>query len=255
MLRAPRKSKSKSPYARPRGQAAAAVSTAVRTMPRTQAAITRTRPQGTTATSTVSTATLPQVATIATGIPVNSVMEQAIQTQQDVVNEQGTGSTANPGTIHTVDSLALPLPFISTASPLGVHVSQSLKEKIYNNEFVHLNKLLFHDPTSTPTNQIVFEDGAFQLKPKTKEQKIVNISQWVDAFLIYGSIYLVKHPTEALSLFRYTATIKRGADNMYQGWQEYDIQFRLKKSFNSAISWASVDAELWLVYMQPPSKK
>ncbi|XP_062608579.1 uncharacterized protein LOC134270354 isoform X2 [Saccostrea cucullata] len=104
MLRAPRKSKSKSPYARPSGQAAAAVSTAVRTMPRTQAAITRTRPQGTTATSTVSTATLPQVATIATGIPVNSVMEQAIQTQQDMVNEQGTGSTANPGVIWIIGS-------------------------------------------------------------------------------------------------------------------------------------------------------
>ncbi|XP_062577774.1 uncharacterized protein LOC134239607 isoform X2 [Saccostrea cucullata] len=100
MLRAPRKSKSKSPYARTSGQAAAAISTAVRTTPRTQAAITRTRPQGTTATSTVSaTATLPQVSTLTTGIPVSSMMEQALQTQpsqQDVVNEQGTGSTTDP---------------------------------------------------------------------------------------------------------------------------------------------------------------
>ncbi|XP_062611382.1 uncharacterized protein LOC134273207 [Saccostrea cucullata] len=108
MLRAPRKSKSKSPYARPSGQAAAAISTAVRTTPRTQAAITRTRPQSTTATSTVSaTATLPQVPTLTTGIPVSSMMEQALQTQpsqQDVVNEQGTGSTTDPGVISIIGS-------------------------------------------------------------------------------------------------------------------------------------------------------
>lgn len=30
---------------------------------------------------------------------------------------------------------------------------------------------------------------------------------------------------------------------------EYDKQFRLKTSANSSISWASVDAELWLIYM------
>lgn len=45
-------------------------------------------------------------------------------------------------------------------------------------------------------------------------------------------------------------TIRLGASrNPNASWLEYDKQFRLKMSADSTISWASVDAELWLIYM------
>ena len=56
---------------------------------------------------------------------------------------------------------------------------------------------------------------------------------------------------QAIPMFRYMALIKRGAEKVKGNWLDYDIQFRLKKSYNSSLSWASVDAELWMMYMQP----
>lgn len=145
----------------------------------------------------------------------------------------------------------LPNPFMSVVSPLAVHLPQSLRDKICNNQFCNFGSLLFHDPTSTQQNQVVFEDGIFQVKPKQKEQKISNLSQWLDAFAIFASVYLVKHPTQAIPMFRYMALIKRGAEKVKGNWLDYDVQFRLKKSYNTSLSWASVDVELWMMYMQP----
>ena len=91
---------------------------------------------------------------------------------------------------------------------------------------------------------MVFEDGIGQVKPKQKEQKISNFSQWLDAFTIFASVYFVKHPMQAIPMFRYMALIKRGAEKVKGNWIYYDIQFRLKKSYITSLSWASVHAEL-----------
>ena len=34
-------------------------------------------------------------------------------------------------------------------------------------------------------------------------------------------------------------------------WNEFDIQYRMRKSDNPASSWGDVDSELWLMYMVP----
>lgn len=152
------------------------------------------------------------------------------------------------------NNIDTPNPFNSVTSILGSHVSQALKDKIWNGEFVHLNKLLLQEPCTEMQNQIVFDGGVFQVKPKNKETKIANFSQWMDAFFIYASIYLEKHPLQAISLFRYMSTIKRGAASNNSGWLDYDVQFRLKKSVDSSLNWGSIDAELWLFYMQTVNK-
>lgn len=100
----------------------------------------------------------PSIASVPSVIEQPSSSSQEQQIHQHVAN-YGQGITANPGTLNSFDSLTMALPFTSTVSHLrhlGVHVSQRLKEKIQNNAFVHLNKLLYHDPTCTQTTQIVF---------------------------------------------------------------------------------------------------
>ena len=71
----------------------------------------------------------------------------------------------------------LPNPFISAVSPRAVRLPQSMRDKICNNQFCNFGALLFHDPNSTQQNQMVFEDGIVQVKPKQKKQKISNLSQ------------------------------------------------------------------------------
>lgn len=70
---------------------------------------------------------------------VPSVIEQPSSSNQEQqihkhVADYGQGITANQE--YLTRSLTMPLLFISTVLPLGIHVSQSLKEKIQNNEMV-----------------------------------------------------------------------------------------------------------------------
>ena len=145
----------------------------------------------------------------------------------------------------------LPNPFISAVSPQAGHLPQSMRDQICNNPISNFGSPLFHDPTSTQQNQVVFEDGIVQVKPKQKEQNISNLSEWLDAFAIFASIHLVKHPMQAIPMFRYMTLIKRGPERVKGNWLDYNIQFRLKKSYNTSLSWVLVDAELWMMYVQP----
>jgi hypothetical protein len=80
-------------------------------------------------------------------------------------------------------------PFISAVSPLAVHLPQSLKDKILNDQYVDFGSLLYHDPAKSQQNHVVFENGVIQVKQNTKEQTITNISQWIDAFTIFALVY------------------------------------------------------------------
>lgn len=88
------------------------------------------------------------------------------------------------------------------------------------------------------------------MSPKTNPKKITSLEAWTDAFIVLASIYLTRHPADIQGILKYMQTIRLGASrNPNASWLEYDKQFRLKMSTDSTISWASVDAELWLIYM------
>ena len=111
-----------------------------------------------------------------------------------------------------------------------------MRDNICNIKFCNQFSLLFHGPTSTQQNKAVFEDSIVQVKPTQNEQKISNLSQWLDAFAIFASVYLVKHPMQAIPMFRYTTLIKSGAEKVKGNQLDYDIQYRLKKFHNTSLS-------------------
>ena len=68
--------------------------------------------------------------------------------------------------------------------------------------------------------------------------------------MIFASIYTTAHPSSVSGIFKYIHTIRIGAKRPGgMGWKSYDIQFRLKKEKNPALSWSVVDQELWLLHM------
>ena len=81
----------------------------------------------------------------------------------------------------------------------------------------------------------------------------LSIQTWTDSFIIYSSIYAAAHPECTTALFKYIHTVRLGASRSPGlGWRDYDVQFRLKKEQNPNMSFAMVDQELWLLYMQAP---
>ncbi|CAC5413811.1 unnamed protein product [Mytilus coruscus] len=67
---------------------------------------------------------------------------------------------------------------------------------------------------------------------------------------IYTSIYCNLHPGRFHELLKYMSIIRLGAKRCNNlGWKHYDEQFRLRKAIDPTGSWATVDSELWLIYI------
>ena len=138
---------------------------------------------------------------------------------------------------------------------LGFHVPNNLKLKIVNGEYIDLGKLLVKnvDPDDDE-KQFTFKDGNLVLENKKSTVTINSIYQWTDAFIIFAGIYLTAYPSTANALLKYMHTIRLGANRSSGiGWKNYDMQFRMKKAKNPALSWSIVDQELWLFCMNQSS--
>lgn len=142
----------------------------------------------------------------------------------------------------------------SYSSELGYNVPNNIKVQISNGQYVNLAKLAhnFSDPDDE-TQYFSVRDGGLTMSKKSRVKPITDIHIWTDLFLVYASIYVTAHPECATALFKYMHTIRLGASRSSSlGWRDYDVQFRLKKERNPGISFANVDQELWLLYMQGP---
>jgi len=98
--------------------------------------------------------------------------------------------------------------------------------------------------------------GELVQRPKFPKKKIICISQWTDAFLVYSSVFLAAHPHRTQELLKYAKDIRLGAKKYVgQGWIEYDQQFRLRLARDpTTISFATIDCELWILCMSSPTQ-
>ncbi len=147
---------------------------------------------------------------------------------------------------------------VGVGSPLGLHVSQQTKEKIWQGAFVDFS-LLCHD-TSISANiidkydsassdlSLVVEQGKLVLrKPGVSRKKIESVDVWQSAFHTFMAIFLQKHPFRSAELLKYAEIIRLAANQFPgHGWRLYDEQFRLKLEMIPTRPWGNLDMELWL---------
>jgi len=136
--------------------------------------------------------------------------------------------------------------FIEADRSIDVKVPDSIKQQIWSNQYVDLNKLVNHRPTNDSVNyQWISMDGqAPQLAPAKSTKSINTLGQWCDAFLVYLTIYTKKYPSDISKLTSYMASVKllhsRGGDFLY-----YDQEFRYLRQIHN-IPWDRVHSGLWL---------
>lgn len=83
------------------------------------------------------------------------------------------------------------------------------KRKNWAKDYADLAKLLPSDlDTDKPDHKFSIVDGQLIMSPKTTPKKIHTIDSWTDAFIIFSSIYLLRHPTDIQSILKYVQTIK-----------------------------------------------
>ena len=99
------------------------------------------------------------------------------------------------------------------------------------------------------TKKIAFINGELIVQQNQNAPKITSIETWTDAFIIYMNIYSSVHTEKFAQLLKYLHTIRLGAKRSAFGWKSYGEQCRLRLSLDPMASWATIDSELWLIYM------
>ena len=95
------------------------------------------------------------------------------------------------------------------------------------------------------------ETGRPVLKPAKKPpKKIISISVWTNAFLVYMATYLEYHPHRTQEMMQYFHTIRMASLKFGSlGWVDYDRHFRMRKQRSPETSWGVIDGELWYLFM------
>lgn len=150
--------------------------------------------------------------------------------------------------------------FRSASLSIDSRVSDKLKFKIWNEEFVEFGSLL-SNPGLDDKYQVSFQKldsgkpASFCLEPASKPRKIQTIDNWLRAFHIFVGVYTQKHPSEAPALMKYAETIQDLAARG-QNWRFYDENFRfLRQTVSTLVPWETIHWELWFRSQYPQAKK
>lgn len=168
-------------------------------------------------------------------------------------NATGSLQTTTSTNISAHDSHNTPQLERSANDDISLNVAQAIKEKIVKGEYVDLSTLLVNSTDINAQKQnISFIQGQLTLESAKKTKQITSIEIWTDAFIIFTSIYCSVHTSKFQELLKYMNSVRLAAKRCSgNGWLYYDQQFRLKKGQDPTSSWALIDSELWLLYIQP----
>ena len=140
-----------------------------------------------------------------------------------------------------------PLFILGLTNEYNMFISQSLKEIIWNFEYIDLYLLLkqnFVHNTQEYQNILQIIDGKLVVQSKSKKVKSIDsIKMWMEAFITYIQVVIDNHPNKAYKLLKYLSVIRDASHECPTvQWVQYDQQFRLRVSRNPTRSWSNIDA-------------
>ena len=139
--------------------------------------------------------------------------------------------------------------FASSALPIYVHVPETIRKKIWADEFVDMSLLL---PQQQERQQFALsivnngnENPIISVTSKAK-QSIGNFQRWIKAFEIYMAIYMLQPARlcDAPKMLSYISTMRRLAEHGGNRLQ-YDESFRSLRTAQGW-QWDVFHHELWL---------
>ncbi|XP_077306286.1 uncharacterized protein LOC143925697 [Lithobates pipiens] len=135
-------------------------------------------------------------------------------------------------------------------SPLGFHLSSSVKEKIWRGEFVDLLSLL---PSSKEFLSKLDKKSEERSEEDRRRAVPRTFQNWLQAFCIFASVMGEKFPEKCSGLFQHLDIVAE-AFRHFGGisWFHYDENFRQKLAVHPSLRWGVKDVGLWLNLMLPP---
>ena len=188
-----------------------------------------------------------------------------------LISSSGLSDTIVQGSVTEMQSaLSGELPVINPVLPaqlfsspsllIDACVSEKLRSKIWNNEFIEFGALLTNSVVENRYQVTISssEKGSFPsfcLEPVNKSKKILSIETWLSCFHVFVGIYTSRFPHEAPALMKYGEVVRVLA---FRGltWQFYNENFCfLKQTQPASFPWNSIQWELWMRSQHSPFKK
>ncbi|CAC5384571.1 unnamed protein product [Mytilus coruscus] len=133
------------------------------------------------------------------------------------------------------------------SNEIDIIVSQQIKEKMWNFEYVDFGTLLKQNSqyynNYDQKQSVTVENGMLVIFNKPFKVNTINsIELWTEAFANFTKILLQKHASLAQNLFTYMSIIRDAiSDAPFDRVYQYDRQFRLRVSLNHSKSWSEID--------------
>ena len=144
-----------------------------------------------------------------------------------------------------------------SSDDIAAHIPATLKQTICKGDYINIALLLkgaieLNEYCRGSMLYRVSENRELVAGPRECRQKVQNIEQWTNAFLIYISVYLQNYPDRTHELLQYVYNIRECAAR--QGgfaFREYDEQFRLRQAACTIpMNWSVMNNDLyWRIMM------
>ncbi|XP_075203963.1 uncharacterized protein LOC142310334 isoform X1 [Anomaloglossus baeobatrachus] len=136
--------------------------------------------------------------------------------------------------------------FFCGISPLGSHLEDDTKAKIWTNQYIDIWSLVSVDQHTIDRERRPNTDRWIDRKPKVAR----TMGNWLQAFSVLGHVMGQKHPERCSELFAYMDLIY----NAYKShggtaWHRYDEEFRRRLALQPEIGWGVKATDVWLRLM------
>lgn len=122
------------------------------------------------------------------------------------------------------------------STPLGAHVSPSLKGKITSGQFVDLPLLL--------PQYSHLEDQSERKNPRAMPR--LSFLEFTSAFHIFIAMRVEAHPQEAAGLLKHLETVQKLNSLYPEAWAFYDQNARLARHHAQQFNWGDIDTEIYM---------
>lgn len=134
-------------------------------------------------------------------------------------------------------------------SPLGYHLSNAVKEKIWRGDFIDILSLL-------PSSKEFLLKSDKRIDDRSEEDRRRAIPRtfqnWLQAFCIFASVVGERFPDKCSGLFQHLDIVAEAYRHFGAiAWFNYDESFRQKLSVHPSLRWGVKDVGLWLNLMLP----
>lgn len=136
--------------------------------------------------------------------------------------------------------------YVCYEGPLGAHLKQEVREKLWKGEYVEIFSLL---PLEKFNLDRVKPDDSKKEDEEKRRYRLIprTFTNWLQAFAIMASVIGEKQPEHCSALFCYQDAIGE-AYRVYGGtaWLRYDEQFRQRRAVRPELRWDHKDISLWM---------